>query len=230
MAFEMSWEGEGEAIVRLGEKLFEAVSCQATARHQPYSSLSESKQREYAAMAYELLRHAPYGLPSERIREWLDLGYEHSFSPGEMREMQDALVNRLFPDVGAFLRGEIPSCTDDCSPAPSETPRTRRMQAKWGPALTLSGRLTRRTWSAQVVKEQFMMSVDEVMKSVLFCLTSKGYRVAAANGHSIVLHLPAQPCPEDQVSIVKQFVRDALTYLLGSRLFPRCRYELTDEW
>lgn len=231
MAFDMSWKGEGESILRLGEKLFEAVwRRDPTTRKQPYSSLSELRKHEYTAMAYGILRHVPYGSPVERLRQWLDWSFATSFSAGDIREMQDALVNRLFPDVGAFLRGEIPRRSDEGSSDASNAPRKPGTPGMWGPALTLRGRLTRRTWSAQVVRDQFMMSVDEVIKDVIFRLTLEGYKVAAVYGHSIVLDLSPPPCLEDQASLVKEVVRDVLMDVLGSRLSPFSQCELTEAW
>ena len=96
--------------------------------------------------------------------------------------------------------------------------------------LTLAGRLTDRSFSAQVRQQEYRLSVDDVIKAVAYELVADGLTLVAVSGSELVLEVPDQLARLDTTAAEVHFVvRLAQQPYLGA-LAARCECEPWEEW
>jgi hypothetical protein len=99
---------------------------------------------------------------------------------------------------------------------------------------SLGGRLTERACCAQVRQAEYLLSVDDVMKSVAYFLARGGgqfgCKIVAVAGTEVVLEVPRSlEGREDFLSKIRSYVEDAQEFFLGELGGP-CDCEWVDEW
>jgi hypothetical protein len=95
--------------------------------------------------------------------------------------------------------------------------------------LTLAGRLTRRTFVAQVRQEVYLLSVDEVMKAILYQLVAGGYRIVAALDKEVVLEISADRQTDEEQERVRALIHVAQAPFLGDLAAP-CHCGWRSHW
>lgn len=173
-------------------------------------------QSSWTAIIKALLECFPLGLPPELVRVYLQV--EHRIElPGS------ALVDRMQAALAKEFAAELDGFFGVAGLHGRESLRRRE------PELTLAGRLTERLSSAQARQQVYLLSIDEVMKAILFQLVASGYRLVAIVEKEFVLEIPEACDPDAEVGRVLKLVRDAQLPLLGELAAP-CRCEWRLDW
>ena len=104
----------------------------------------------------------------------------------------------------------------------------RRLVGRRG--ISVDGRLTDDTFCAQVRHQEYLYSIDGVIKSVAYALVLNEFELVAVAGPEIVLSISNSHGDTDTIlATVREVIRRAQTPLLGALAAP-CECEWRDDW